>query len=65
MLYYENFHFYLRLGLKFKKIHRVLEFNQSHWLKAYIEFNTQKRIEVEINRDKHGKALYKLMSSAI
>ena len=42
VLHYENFQLYLRLGLHLKKIHRVLEFNQSQWLKPYIEFNTQK-----------------------
>ena len=46
-------------------MHRVLEFNQSQWLKPYIEFNTQQRIEVEKNNDKDGKALYKLMNNEI
>ena len=46
-------------------MHRILEFNQSQWLKLYIEFNTQKRIEAEKNNEKDGKALYELMSNAI
>ena len=48
-----------------KKIHHILEFNQSQWLKPYIEFDTQKRIEAEKNNDKDGKTLYKLMNNAI
>ena len=56
---------YLRLGLKLKKIHCVLEFNQSQWIKPYIEFNTRKTIEAEKNGDKDGKALYKLMNNAV
>ena len=43
----------------------MLEFNQSQWLKPYIEFNTQKRIEAEKNNGKDGKVLYKLMNNAI
>ena len=37
-------------------MHCGLEFDQSQWLKPYIEFNTQQRIEVEKNNDKDGKA---------
>ena len=51
--------------MKLKKIHCILEFNQSQWLKPYVEFNTQKRIEAEKNWDKDGKVLYKLMNNSV
>ena len=44
VLHYHNLQLYLRIGIKTKKIHRVLEFQ---WLKPYIEFNRKKRIEAE------------------
>ena len=65
MIRYENLQFYLRLGLKLKRIHRVLEFTQSQWLKLYLKFNTEKRIEAEKNGDKDGKALYDLINKAV
>ena len=39
--------------------------NQSQWLKPYVEFNTQKRIEAEKNGDKDGTELYKLINNAV
>ena len=42
MLHYENLQLYLRLELKLKKLHRVLEFKELQWLKPYIEFNAKK-----------------------
>ena len=55
VIHYKNIQLYLRLGLTLKKIHPILEFNQSQWLKPYVEFNTQKRKDAEKNVTKMVK----------
>ena len=43
----ETFNFQLSTRIKYEKVHCVLKFDQSKWLKPYIQFNTQNRIEAE------------------
>ena len=52
----------LNHGLKLKRVHRIIEFNQKAWLKPYIDMNTELR---KLAKDDFAKDLFKLMNNAV
>ena len=53
---------YLELGMKLVKIHRVLSFEQSRFMKPYIDFCSQKRAE---SKTKSRGNVFKLCANSV
>ena len=52
----------LQHGLRLDRIHQAIEFDQSPWLKAYIDFNTQLRMAATNDFEKD---FFKLMNNSV
>ena len=62
VLHYRILQLYLPLGIKLTKTHRVLKFEQSDWMKKYINFNTEKRTNAA---NSFEKDFFKLMINSV
>ena len=52
----------LNHGLKLKKVHRIIEFNQEAWLKPYIDMNTELR---KLAKNDFQKDFFKLLNNSV
>ena len=59
---YRDLQYYLSQELILKKVHKILKFEQSAWMKPYIDFNTQERKEATNEADKN---VFKLLNNAV
>ena len=57
-----NLQLYLSLGMKLIKIHKILKFKQTDWLKKYINFNAEKRKNAT---NSFEKDFFKLMINSV
>ena len=53
VVHYRNLQFYLKQGMKLKRVHRVLEFKQECWMEPYIRMNTEFRKNAKSNLEKN------------
>jgi hypothetical protein len=63
--HYRNLKLYVSLGLKIKKINRVLSFEQSAFMEKYIMENTRNRAIASQNKNDFEKDFFKLMNNSV
>ena len=62
VVHYRNLQFDLKQGMKLKRVHRVLEFEQECWMEPYIQMNTEFRKKSKSDFEKN---FYKLMNKSV
>ena len=62
VIHHETLKLYLSLGLKLTKIHRGITFEESEWLKPYIDLNTNLRAKATNDFEKD---FFKLMNNSV
>ena len=62
VVHYRNLQFYLKQGMKLKRVHMVLEFDQECWMEPYMLMNTEFRKKAKSDFEKN---FYKLMNNSV
>ena len=62
VVHYKNLQFYLSQGMRLKKVHRVIEFDEERWMEPYIRMNTEFRKEAKSEFETN---FYKLMNNSV
>ena len=62
VVHYRKLKYYLSKRWILTKVHKILEFKQSPWMKPYNEFNTERRKEATNEADKN---IFKLLNNAV
>ena len=62
LLHYRTLQLYVSLSMVVGKIHRVMKFKQSDWLKSFVMFNTAKRMNAA---NEFEKSFFKLIINSV
>ena len=62
VLHQANLRLYLRLGLKLRRVHRCLRFEQKAWMAPYIQLNTDLRTKAKSDFESN---FFKLMNNSV
>ena len=61
VIHHEMLKLYLEQGIITTKVHKIITFDESDWLKKYIDFNTQQR---SLAKTSFEKNIWKLMNNS-